>query len=284
MPNKFYTSRSVKNMNRLLKSSIGLSLFSFSLMGCQNPEAQPKPVSPLTEQQVMADAWYQTAGEVKALYHQGYNIGKTKLDMALAKGTEKKTAIVLDLDETVVDNSPYQAMTVKTGKGYPYKWEEWIQQANAEALPGAVSFLQYANEKGVAIYYISNRKQNQLDATLQNLQKLNIPQANKEHVLLQGKEKKGKEERKKKVATEHDIVLFFGDNLSDFTGFDEKSVLDRNQAVEEMHEAFGEKCIVFPNPMYGDWEVALYQYDFKKSDAEKEKLRKEALRVFENTK
>jgi predicted secreted acid phosphatase len=65
---------------------------------------------------------------------------------------------------------------------------------------------------------------------------------------------------------------------------DEKSVQDRNQAVEEMHEAFGEKCIVFPNPMYGDWEVALYQYDLKKSDGEKDKLRKDALRVFENTK
>jgi predicted secreted acid phosphatase len=52
-----------------------------------------------------------------------------------------------------------------------------------------------------------------------------------------------------------------------------------------MHEAFGEKCIVlFPNPMYGDWEVALYQYDLKKSDGEKDKLRKDALRVFENTK
>lgn len=117
-----------------------------------------------------------------------------------------------------------------------------------------------------------------------SLQKLNIPQADKEHVLLQGKEEKGKEERRKKVATEHDIILFFGDNLSDFTGFDEKSVQDRNQSVEEIHEAFGKKFIVFPNPMYGDWESALYQYDFKKSDTEKDKLRKEALHVFEDTK
>lgn len=65
----------------------------------------------------MADAWYQTAGEVKALYHQGYNIGKMKLDAVLAKGTEKKAAIVLNLDETVLDNSSYQAMTVKEKKG-----------------------------------------------------------------------------------------------------------------------------------------------------------------------
>ncbi|PES11203.1 5'-nucleotidase, partial [Bacillus anthracis] len=81
-----------------------------------------------------------------------------------------------------------------------------------------------------------------------------------------------------------DIILFFGDNLSDFTGFDNKSVQDRNQSVEEIHEAFGEKFIVFPNPMYGDWEAALYQYDFKKSDTEKDKLRKDALHVFEDAK
>ncbi|HDR8117632.1 TPA: 5'-nucleotidase, lipoprotein e(P4) family [Bacillus cereus] len=254
-------------------------LFSLSLMGCLSLQVQLKQTSSLTEQQIMADAWYQTAGEVKALYHQGYNIGKMKLDAALAKGSEKKTVIVLDLDETVMDNTPYQAMTVKEKKGFPYKWEEWIQQAKAGALPGAVSFLRYANKKGVSIYYISNRKQYQLDDTLQNLQKLNIPQADKEHVLLQGKE-----ERRKKVASEHDIVLFFGDNLSDFTGFDEKSVQDRNQAVEEMHEVFGEKFIMFPNPMYGDWESALYQYDFKKSDTEKDKIRKDALHVFKDTK
>ncbi|PEL96121.1 5'-nucleotidase, lipoprotein e(P4) family [Bacillus cereus] len=271
-------------MKPILKTSIALTLFSLFLMGCQSPETHSKQTSSLMEQQVMANAWYQTAGEVKALYHQGYNIGKMQLNATLAKGTEKKTAIVLDLDETVMDNSPYQAMIVKAKKGFPYKWEEWIQQAKAEAFPGAVSFLQYANEKGVAIYYISNRKQSQLDATLQNLQKLNIPQADKGHILLQGKEEKGKEERRKKVASEYDIVLFFGDNLSDFTGFDEKSVQDRNQAVEEMHDVFGEKFIVFPNQMYGDWESALYQYDFKKSDTEKDRLCKDALHVFKDMK
>ena len=86
------------------------------------------------------------------------------------------------------------------------------------------------------------------------------------------------------MAIEHDIVLFFGDNLSDFTGFDEKSVQDKNQSVEEVHEVFGEKFILFPNPMYGDGESALYQYDFEKSDIEKDKLRKDALRVFEDGK
>ena len=87
-------------------------------MGCLPLQVQLKQTSSLSEQQIMADAWYQTAGEVKVLYHQAYNIGKMKLDAALVKGSEKKTAIVLDLDETVLDNSPYQAMTVKEKKGF----------------------------------------------------------------------------------------------------------------------------------------------------------------------
>ncbi|MGR5979275.1 5'-nucleotidase, lipoprotein e(P4) family [Bacillus cereus] len=176
----------------------------------------------------------------------------------------KKAAIVLNLDETVLDNSSYQAMTVKEKKGVLGNGMSGFDKRKQRLFLVPFLFLRYANEKGVSIYYISNRKQNQLDATLQNLQKLHIPQADKEHVLLPGKEEKGKEERRKQVATEHDIVLFFGDSLSDFAGFDEKSVQDRNQSVEGIHEAFGEKFIVPPNPMYGNLEAALYRYDFKK--------------------
>ncbi|SDZ23368.1 5'-nucleotidase, lipoprotein e(P4) family [Thermoactinomyces sp. DSM 45892] len=276
-------------MNRMMKASAVVALSIFSLVGCQTPtqdvkQEKAKEVA-LSEQQVMADVWFQTAGESKALYYQGYNIGKMKLDEALKKKTQKKPAIVLDLDETVLDNSPYQAMTVKEGKGYPYKWDDWIQAAKAEALPGAVPFLQYANEKGVSIYYISNRKQkNQLEATIKNMKNLGIPQADTDHVLLQSENEKGKDERRKKVTADREIVLFFGDNLSDFQAFDQKNVKDRNQAVDKVRSSFGDKFIVFPNPMYGDWESAVYQYDLKKSDADKDKARKDALRIFEYNK
>ena len=63
--------------------------------------------------------------------------------------------------------------------------------------------------------------------------------------------------------------------------FDGKSVKDRNQTVADSKAQFGEKFIIFPNPMYGDWEGALYDYDFKKSDAEKDKIRRDNLKSFE---
>ncbi|MCM3737345.1 5'-nucleotidase, lipoprotein e(P4) family [Bacillus cytotoxicus] len=275
--------------SKKLTTLLSVALLSTSLVACNattektTAKAKEEKVQ-LTDQQLMADLWYQTAGETKALYHQGYNIGTLKLDAALAKGTSKKPAVVLDLDETVVDNSPHQAMSVKTGKGYPYKWDDWINKAEAEALPGAIDFLKYAESKGVDIYYISNRKTNQLDATIKNLERISAPQATKEHILLQEPKEKGKEKRRELVSSTHDIVLLFGDNLSDFIGFDGLSTPDRNKKVEELKAQFGEKFIVFPNPMYGDWEGSLYNYDFKKTDAEKDKVRRENLKSFEDKK
>ncbi|MGG2018257.1 5'-nucleotidase, lipoprotein e(P4) family [Bacillus sp. S10(2024)] len=274
---------------RTLTTLLSVALLSTTLtacnMGAEQTSAKAKEEKvQLTDQQLMADLWYQTSGEAKALYYQGYNIGTQKLDAVLAKGTSKKPAVVLDLDETVVDNSPHQAMTVKTGKGYPYKWDEWINKAEAEALPGAIDFLKHAESKGVDIYYISNRKTNQLDATIKNLERIGAPQATKEHILLQEPKEKGKEKRRELVSSTHDIVLLFGDNLSDFIGFDGLSTQDRNKKVEELKAQFGEKFIVFPNPMYGDWEGSLYNYDFKKSDAEKDKIRRDNLKSFEDKK
>ncbi|WP_285846591.1 5'-nucleotidase, lipoprotein e(P4) family [Priestia koreensis] len=275
----------MQNLFKRAVPAIGVVALSLVMSGC-TLQSEAKKINldthyELTNQQIMADAWYQTAAETRALYYQGYNIGTLRLEEALKKGTKKKPAVVLDLDETVLDNSPYQASAVKTGKLFPYNWDKWVQQAEAKALPGAIDFLNRANKSGVDIYYISNRGADQLDATLKNLKMVGAPQAVREHVLLQQPNQPGKEPRRKEVMKDHDILLYFGDNLSDFSGFDHQNVTQRNWNADAMHALFGQKLIVFPNPMYGDWEGALYDYDYSKSDLAKSKLRKDALRYFE---
>jgi 5'-nucleotidase (lipoprotein e(P4) family) len=106
----------------------------------------------LSEQNTMSVLWFQKAGEAKALYYQSYNIGKMRLDDILNKRMEKKglaPAIVLVIDETILDNSPHQALSVLSGKGHPFNWNEWFSRAEAKPLPGAIEFLQYADSKGV---------------------------------------------------------------------------------------------------------------------------------------
>ncbi|WHY78849.1 5'-nucleotidase, lipoprotein e(P4) family [Neobacillus sp. WH10] len=251
-----------------------------------NVKAEPigRPTLNLYEQNTMSVLWYQKSGEAKALYYQGYNIGKMRLDEILSKQPKNnglKPAIVLDIDETILDNSPHLAWFVLKGKGKPFNWSEWFNRAEALPLPGAVEFLKYADSKGVVIYYISNRKEAQKEATLKNLQSIGAPQVDTDHVLLRQPSENGKETRRMEVAKTHEIVLLFGDNLGDFSGFDKLSVSERNQAVENSEEEFGKKLIVFPNPMYGDWEGAIYHYDYRKSDKEKAKLRKKYLETYQ---
>ncbi|MFC7393775.1 5'-nucleotidase, lipoprotein e(P4) family [Scopulibacillus cellulosilyticus] len=265
-----------------------VAVMSFSLMAAVSTQAHAQEYSSNSKEQatktfaeepVMADAWFQTSGEAEALYYQGYNIGKMRLDAALKKGTKKKPAIVLDLDETVLNNSQWEALLVKTGKGYPYEWDKFMKSADSTALPGAVDFLKHADKKGVDIYYITNRAEKYLEPTIKNLQKLGIPQANKDHVFLQKPNEHGKQSRRARVAKDHDILLYFGDQLTDFPGFDGKSLKDRNVAVNEDGNKFGNKFIIFPNPMYGKWEDALYGYK-NKSVKQKIELRKDQLQYF----
>lgn len=238
------------------------------------------PEDQLLEQNTMSVLWFQKSAEAKALYYQGYNIGKLRLDEILKKKSNrngKKPAIVLDIDETVLDNSPYHAWMIQSGKGNLQDWSEWFDLAKAKPLPGALDFLKYADSKGVAIFYISNRKEAQKDATIKNLRQVGAPQADGEHILLQQDGELGKETRRQHVAKTHEIVLLFGDNLNDFKGFDQLSASERIKSVEQDQYDYGNKLIVFPNPIYGDWEWAIYQYDFSKSPDEISKLRKNSL-------
>ncbi|MEW9676816.1 5'-nucleotidase, lipoprotein e(P4) family [Lentibacillus sp. L22] len=241
------------------------------------PEKQT-PKEQLAEQNVMATAWFQTSGEAKALYHQAYNIGKEKLDAALEEGTDQDPAVVLDLDETVLDGSPFDALAIKTGG--EASLDEWQESAEAEALPGALDFLHHADQQGVTIYYITGRSDKLQEATVKNLKKIGAPQADDDHVLLKQEGETGKQDRFDDVDKNHDILLFFGDNLSDFSGFPKNQPLDaRNKQVNDEKDTFGDQFIVFPNPMYGDWESALYP-DGDLTAEEKMQARKDHLTYF----
>ncbi|MFD2617251.1 5'-nucleotidase, lipoprotein e(P4) family [Terrilactibacillus laevilacticus] len=231
------------------------------------------------EQSIMADLWFQTSGEAQALYYQGYNIGTEKLKQALKKKYSKKPGVVLDVDETIVNNSPLDAKFSKVGQGSlnEKEWRKWIAKAKAEPLPGALDFLKEADRRGVDIYYISDRSDKTLKRTMLNLKNIDAPQVTENHVLLKRDHEKNKNRRRKLVAKTHRILLYFGDNLSDFEGFEYPTIKDRRNKVDKMKRAFGNKFIVFPNPMYGHWEKALYNGKTKISNEEKLKIRKSLL-------
>lgn len=270
--------KNIKSQYITLGFTVIIAISGWSVWLTARNVPEPKPAK--LEHTVMSVVWYQTAAEFKALCYQAYNLGKLMLDEDLTHAQHsKKRAIVVDVDETVLDNSPHSALLIKEDKTFPYQWNEWVSAAKAEALPGAAEFLSYAVSKGVDVFYVSNRNVDQVSATAENLKKAGFPQAQADHLLFKSNES-SKEKRRLKIAEDHEIVLLFGDNLNDFTNvFERKNIADRSTEATKLKNEFGKKFIVLPNPIYGDWEGAVYNYDYRISDEQKDALRKSALRL-----
>jgi 5'-nucleotidase (lipoprotein e(P4) family) len=230
--------------------------------------------------------WTQTSGEVRALAYQAFNLARMMLDRDLQSNrrSRMRRAVVVDADETVLDNSRYQATLQKNRQNYDSRtWTEWVKRVEAEAVPGAVEFLRYAASRGVRVFYITNRNLVERDATAENLKKLGFPDVSDQTLLVRTDAKtSSKEPRRKAVSSKYRIVLLMGDNLNDFAEVFEqsKTIADRLAAVERNKTEFGKRFIVLPNAMYGDWESAIYDYNFKLTDEEKAAKRKSHLKTY----
>jgi 5'-nucleotidase (lipoprotein e(P4) family) len=237
----------------------------------------------LNEQMVMASVWMQTSAEYRALCYQAFNIAKMNLDLYLTqKKSGKKPAIIVDADETVIDNSAFQAGLIGKNYGYSSKrWEKWMNASQATAIPGALEFLIYVRSKNVEVFYITNRKITGYDGTEKNLKALGFPYVDKKHLLLRT-DTGDKQPRRDIVLKEYEVVLYMGDNLNDFKSqFGDKSVEQRLKITDSEKSNFGTKFIVLPNPTYGEWEGAIYDYEWGKTAEEKSKARKERLTTWD---
>lgn len=247
---------------------LALVLCANVVAGAQAAVAEPAPD---LDYQTGAVLYMQKAAEYRALAYQAFNMARMRLDADLDKKYAAKLskaerrmprAIVVDIDETVLDNSPAQARGIATNRPYnPPDWYAWSNMRKAKAVPGALAFLNYAVSKGVKVFYISNRdEKNEREATLDNLKSLGFQDVSADNLLLRTAES-GKDARRAVVAAKHRIVMLVGDNLDDFTSaFERKSVADRFAETDKVKDEWGRRFIVLPNAMYGTWENAIYEY------------------------
>lgn len=229
--------------------------------------------------------WTQSSAEFRALAYQTFVLARLRLDQDLrqhpAKRGARRAAVIVDADETVLDNSRFQAELVL--RGLPYEssgWRAWCERAEAGAVPGALDFLKYAAARGVRVFYITNRRQAEKAGTVSNLMKLGFPDVSEESVMIREEgTTSSKETRRQKVARRHRIALLVGDNLNDFNdNFAGKSIADRAAQVDRERAEFGLRFIVVPNPMYGDWENAVYQNKSGLTEEQKCEYRHAALK------
>ncbi len=212
---------------------------------------------------VNAAAWVASAAEYRASAMQTYNVARQALDGALAAPGDQPPAIILDLDETAIDNIRFEARAIREGKTYDADtWKQWVSESAAGATPGAAEFLAYAKSRGVTPFYITNRKAEEETATRTNLAKLGYPLDTNEDTLLTRGERPewssgDKSPRREFVAAHHRVLLVLGDDLNDFVPAAGKTLAERAALVRENAANLGTSWFILPNPMYGSWESAI---------------------------
>ncbi|MFD0939836.1 5'-nucleotidase, lipoprotein e(P4) family [Pedobacter boryungensis] len=224
--------------------------------------------------------WQQYSGEYRALSFQAYNFARLSLKEALwNQANAKPNCVIVDADETILDNSAFQGHEMKNGVSYVQKdWTQWTSLAQADTVPGALAFLKFAASKNVETFYVTNREAADHDGTLKNLQKFGFPYADEAHLLLKTTTS-DKEPRRQKILEKYNILLLCGDNLSDFSNVFYREGKDTKEQVNLLQNLFGTRFIVLPNPMYGDWEKLLYKGD-KLNEADKAKQRFNQLKSY----
>jgi acid phosphatase len=229
-----------------------------------------------------ATAWMQTAVEYKAGALQAWRTARAALPRALndkrwtasleQKGEYRKLppAIIVDVDETILDNSPGQARFLVDGDGRyePKIWTTWTAEARAKAIPGAREFLEYARSRGVTVFYVTNRDAGEEAGTLKNLEaegfRVVAAQGGLgDTLLLRGERpewQSDKSTRRAAVAAHYRVVMIGGDDLNDFLPA-RVSPAEREERARPYEAWWGERWIVLPNAMYGSWEDALLDFD-----------------------
>lgn len=238
------------------------------------PAAASRAAKPprVTHEELQAVLWMQTAAEYWASATAVYSAARRGIDAGLkdrrwTAATEQRgefrrlpPAVILDIDETILDNSRFQGRMIRDDRFYDTDvWDRWVAGHRATSVPGAVDFLRYAEERKVTVFFVSNRTLAQEPATLENLRILQI-QASPERLL--SKDENGwtsdKSARRAFVAEKYRILALVGDDLNDFVSANDKTLKERAALAAANAGYWGTRWFLLPNAMYGSWDRSLY--------------------------
>jgi len=251
--------------------------------------------SPPASDMLLATLWTQRAVEYRANALTVFALARLRLDEALAdKGRTAAPAeqtgdfqnlppaVVLDVDETLLDNSKYQVWLMRANQSFSTKsWNQFCAAQVSTAIPGAVEFANYAESKGVKVFYVTNRGAETEKDTRENMAKLGFPLGgNVDTFLMQGEKPDwtgAKSARRAAIARDYRVLLNVGDNLGDFDDRYRSSEVDRVKAFEAGMAYWGKQWLMLANPTYGSFDTAPFGHDFKKPRDEQRKAKWDVL-------
>jgi 5'-nucleotidase (lipoprotein e(P4) family) len=258
--------------------------------------------SPAPQDWLEANLWTQRSVEFKGNALAVYALARLRLDEALAD--EKWTAapveqkgdygnlppaVVLDIDETALDNSLYQVWSMKSGNAFSLPtWNQFCNDKVSRPIPGAAEFTRYAESKGVKVFYITNRAAEVEQATRENMEKFGFAMGGNVDTFLMQNEKPDwgskKGTRRAVIAKDYRILLEIGDNFGDFDDRYTSNEADRLKFFEENKERWGREWLMIANPTYGSFDAAPFAFNYKAPPDEQRKAKWGVLEAWEGPK
>jgi acid phosphatase len=244
---------------------IGLAL-GRDILPPSNAQAPTTQAGNPQESRLLGNLYMITSGEYRACCLQIYRFAEERLAQKLRCRThaEKLPAVVMDLDETVLDNAGFQTVLYRDRLLYREElWDPWERDFPQEVrlVPGAKSFIEHAEAAGVTVVYISNRSTRFRDSTLRALKHNGLDMRGIDDRLLLKDDTSDKSARRAQAAERFDVLLFFGDNLRDFSEefkvANGTTIASRKKLVDERSANWGDVWFVLPNSSYGEWEKLL---------------------------
>lgn len=240
-----------------------------------------------THQNLDATLYLQTAAEYEAISLQTFRMAEDLAKLGLKDqswnaldvpaSSAKPPAVIVDVDETVLDNSAYQARLMLDEEEFGREsWKAWVEEAKADPVPGAVEFVRWAESSGITVFYVTNRRADEEAATRRNLRSVGFPVREELDTVLTRDEREDwgsdKTTRRAHVARDFRVLLLIGDDFGDFVPRNWDGVESRHRMVMENRDRWGRQWLVLPNPTYGSWMSALLTGDPKTKEQKLELL------------
>jgi 5'-nucleotidase (lipoprotein e(P4) family) len=254
----------------------------FFLSNCSTQSVQPD-----THESLNATLWSLTSPEFSASTTQAYRAAANNLDLALTDSrwsaaleqqgdyAELPPAVLMDIDQTVLDNSRYNARIItQLGEYSQETFSQWCEETAATAIPGAREFVDHAVNSGVTVIYYSRRIEALRDCTTRNMEALGFALPDQKHLFLNNKLPETKKAQLRiELSSQFRILLLIGDDLEDFVTGSRTDPIARKALFTEYSERWGREWIILPNPMYGAWDTSLHRHDYGLSREERLELK-----------
>jgi acid phosphatase len=250
----------------------GLGLMSSNLVSAfASPQGGGNPQEP----ELYANLYMQTSAEYRAVCIQTYALAAERLQQKLAvpRLDGNPPAVVMDLDETVLDNGGYESFLDRNKLAYSQPaWDRWERDFASEVrlIPGAKGFIDWAESKGVSVVYISNRADANRAGTIAALRNVGLSVDGIDKRLMLKTNNSDKTARRRLAEQDYRVLMYFGDNLRDFderfvvpkldpkdAAGQDRAIADRLAKVDASAYRFGGDWIILPNPVYGEWTAPL---------------------------